>query len=425
MVNKRSRWLHVLLTLWVANLSSLAAAPNFVFILTDDLGYGDLACYGSQTIATPRIDALAKAGLRFTHHYVSPICTPTRAAFLTGNHANRSHLPTPLHVYDAIGLPDAIVTLPETLKTKDYHTGLIGKWHLGHQPQHYPTRHGFDTFWGTPLGHFFNRKEAPANDASDLFIENETVVPFPPHAELTERITEHAITYLKAHRDEPFFLLVSHPMPHVPLAVSDRFAGKSKAGLYGDVIECIDWSTGEILDALDTLGIADQTYVVFTSDNGPLTQVGGSSGGLRGEKHDPYEGGVRVPCIIRGPGIPADARCDRLTTIMDWYPTFAALADVPLPEFVRDGKSIAGLLRDPASASPHAAIYYIIRDGVVAGIREGDWKLLLRARKKPVLELYHLAEDPRETDNRFAHEPKRVDALKRKLAVFEQALDGG
>jgi len=394
--------------------------PNFVLILTDDLGYADLSCFNAAEIRTPHLDQMASAGVRLTSFYAAaPICTPTRAALMTGCYATRVGLPTPLHVYDEIGLNPKEVTLPEVLRQAGYQTTCIGKWHLGHSPRFYPTEHGFDHYWGTPLGHMFNRPAVgrAIGDTSDLFLDDTDRIPFPDDADLTEQLTEQAVRFLEQKHDQPFFLFLSHPMPHEPLAVSDRFAGRSQAGLYGDVVECLDWSVGEILAALERQNLARNTVVIFTSDNGPK-KGHGSADPLRGYKHDPYEGGMRVPCIAYAPGmLPAGNVSNEITCIMDLYPTFANLAGADFTaEQVRDGKDLWPLLRGDEKQGPHQEFFYFVRHGVLAGMRRGDWKLL---HHKDRTELYDLRDDISESHNLAEAKPQLVRALTARMRQFE------
>lgn len=401
-----------------------AERPNFVVILTDDQGYADLGCFGSKTINTPHLDRMARRGARLTSFYAAaPICTPTRAALMTGCYATRVGLPTPLHVYDQVGLNAAEVTLPETLLRQGYRTACIGKWHLGHAPRHYPTRHGFDVYWGTPLGHMFNRPAVgnAVGDTSDLFLSGEKPISFPDDELLTERLTQAAIEFLEQSQGRPFFLLLAHTMPHEPLAVSDRFAGNSKGGLYGDVIECIDWSTGQILDALDRNRLTNKTIVIFTSDNGPK-KGHGSAVPLRGFKHQAYEGGIRVPCVAYAPGrIPAGRTIDAIATIMDLYPTFAGLAGATVSgEQVVDGEDLWPLLSgEPDAEPPHNEFFYFIRHGVLAGVRVGRWKLLKQQGK---LELYDLKTDIGESTNLASQQPRIAERLRVRMEHFASSL---
>ncbi len=399
--------------------------PNLIVVLTDDQGYGDVGCFGSEKIATPHLDRMAAEGTKLTSFYVAaPICTPTRAALMTGCYASRVGLETPLHVYDRAGLHPDERTIAEALQQLDYRTGCIGKWHLGHRPAHYPTRHGFDVYWGTPLGHMFDRPEVgrAVGDASDLFLDQEVEIPFPAHEVLTQSITEKAVEFIHDHRDQPFFLFVSHPLPHEPLAVSESFAGQSAAGLYGDVIECLDWSIGQILEAIDQHGLGKNTIVVFTSDNGPK-QGHGSAGPLRGFKHQPYEGGVRVPCIVWGPGrVPAGSTLDEIATIMDLYPTFVTLGGGQVfGKQALDGRDLfPWLLGDQQTAGPHREFFYFVRHGVLAGVRQGRWKLLLQSAQPA--ELYDLQSDLAESHNVAAERPEIVGQLQQRMAEFERQI---
>ena len=412
------------LMLLLTHCSRMDNRPNLIVILTDDQGYGDLGCFGSATIKTPNIDRMAREGARLTSFYAAaPICTPTRAALMTGTYATRVGLTTPLHVYDDIGLNPAETTLAEALREQGYRTACIGKWHLGHRPRHYPTRHGFDLYWGTPLGHMFNRPEVgrAVGDASDLFLDNEEEIPFPDDADLTERLTAEATGFVRAKHDRPFFLLLSHTMPHEPLAASSRFRGRSEGGLYGDVIECIDWSTGQLLDALEETGIANKTYVIFTSDNGPK-KGHGSAAPLRGFKHQPYEGGVRVPCVAWAPGrIPDGQTIDAITTVMDIYPTFAKLAGFVVPAGqALDGRDISPLLLGREDPNPPGdEFFYFARHGVLAGVRQDRWKLLLQEGEP---ELYDLKSSPDESFNLASQHPEIVKRLRARMLQFEREL---
>jgi arylsulfatase A len=300
----------------------------------------------------------------------------------------------------------------------------IGKWHLGHIPKHYPTRHGFDVYWGTPLGHMFNRPAVgkAVGDTSDLFLNNEQPIPYPANGDLTERLTEVAVNFINKNKSRPFFLFLSHTMPHEPLAVSKRFAGKSKGGLYGDVIECIDWSTGRILAALQKNGLTKKTIVVFTSDNGPK-QGHGSAAPLRGFKHQPYEGGVRVPCVAYAPGrIPSGRTIDAITTIMDVYPTFAGLAGATVSaKQVLDGNDIWPLLSGkPNTKPPRNEFFYFVRHGVLAGVRQGHWKLLIQKGK---VELFDLKSDVGESRNLADKQPQTVKRLTARMKQFASEVE--
>lgn len=422
-------WFTSLVAAVIVLASSAIAAerpPNFVVILTDDQGYADLGCYGAEAIKTPEIDRMAAEGMRFTNFLASaPICTPTRAALMTGSYGTRVGLGTPLHTPDKYGLNPDEITVAELLRDAGYATGCVGKWHLGHHDPYLPTRQGFDYYYGTPMGHMF-RTINPAEKRTEHFLRNEERIPHPPTPELTERFTEKAVHFIARHRDEPFFLFLSHTMPHIPLEASERFRGTSEGGLYGDVIETIDWSTGRVLQAIRDMGLEKDTYVIFTSDNGPH-KGDGSAGPFRGHKHSAYEGGVRVPGIVWAPGrVPAGAETDALASTFDWYPTLAGLAGAAMPaDRVIDGKDLAPLIHGEAGVeSPHEQFIYYVRHGRTAGIRAGDWKLLVEVETGPWrhegVALYNLADDPGEQENLAAEHPEKVAELREQL----KAADG-
>ena len=406
--------------------SQASRPPNFVFIFTDDQGYQDLGCFGSPLIKTPRIDRMAAEGMKFTSFYVAaPVCTPSRAALLTGCYPQRVSLPKVLFPQSKIGINPDEITLAELLKTRGYATACIGKWHLGHLPKFLPTRHGFDYYFGIPYSN--DMDVAKRGDPPIPLMRNEEIIEQPAVQEtLTERYTEEAIKFITAHKNEPFFVYLPHTFPHVPLHVSERFRGRSKRGLYGDVIECIDWSTGEILDTLARLGLDEQTLVIYTSDNGPwLSQGknGGSALPLRAGKGTTYEGGMRVPCVMRWPGhIPAGRVCDELATTMDILPTFARLAGAEVPkDRIIDGKDIWPLMAgEPGAKTPHEAFFYY-RGYALEAVRSGKWKLHLerpvrRERGQPAkmrpIELYDLSADIGEQHNVAAEHPDVVARLK-------------
>ena len=281
--------------------------PNIVVILADDLGYGDLSCYGNKAYSTPNIDQLAAEGARYTDFYAAPVCTPARAALLTGCYAPRVGLPKVVapkgpkwtQGRHQLGLNPEEETLAELLKSHGYTTGCIGKWHLGHHPGHLPTKQGFDEYFGLPYSNDMWPKNNPAWPPLPLMEGDAVVDTITTHQnKLTTRYTERALRFIDQHQAKPFFLYMAHSMPHVPLYVSERGQGQSRAGLYGDVVREIDWSVGQVLAKLKALGIGENTLVVFTSDNGPWRLYGnhaGASGGLRDGKHTVFDGGVRVP----------------------------------------------------------------------------------------------------------------------------------
>ena len=373
---------------------------------------------------------MAGQGISLTQFYAtSPICTPTRASLLTGRYPSRVGLGTPLHTTDRDGLHRDEITLAETLKGQKYATACIGKWHLGHQPEFYPTQHGFDYFYGTPLGHCFaseaNRKDG---QQSDLFLRKEEKVPFPPFAELTANLTADAIRWITSNQHTPFFLYLSHPMPHTPLAASKDFLGNSESGLYGDACEEIDGSVGRIHDDATNHWVLNQnTITVFTSDNG--AQVEASNAPFRGRKQEPLEGGVRVPCIVRWPDqIPSAQTRDELTTVMDFLPTFTAWAGGHLPEsLIIDGHDIGALLKgETRGGSPYDAFIYHARFGKRAGIRMANWKLLIDCDAKTWrhkgLALYDLKTDRGESNNLAGSNPEIVEKLLTRINAFEGSL---
>ncbi|NNE94252.1 MAG: sulfatase [Verrucomicrobiales bacterium] len=358
-----------------------AEKPNFIVIFCDDLGYGDLGCYGSEKNRTPRIDKLADEGMRFTSFYSSsPVCTPSRASLLTGCYARRVGMHEAetghwvLIPRNKRGLNPEELTLAETLKENGYATICIGKWHLGDQPGHLPTDHGFDSYFGIPYSN--DMQAARRGDPPLPLVENETVIEAPAdQSTLTKRYTEKAVEFIEQNHENPFFLYLPHTFPHLPLFASPDFLGKSANGTYGDSVEEIDWSTGQILDCLDRLKLGDNTIVIFTSDNGSNGRNGGSNAPLSGNKGSTMEGGMRVPMIARWPGkIPAGSTCEELSTTMDFLPTFCAISGAKLPEAKIDGHDIRPLLfGEDGAKSPYKAFLYYRRRQLQA-IRWGDWK---------------------------------------------------
>lgn len=368
--------------------------PNFVIVFTDDQGYQDVGCFGSPDIRTPRLDAMASQGMKFTSFYAQPICGPSRAALMTGCYplrvAERGHTKQ-VHPI----LHEDEITIAEVLKSKGYATACIGKWDLAKHAQTgffldlFPTRQGFDYFYGTPT----------SNDrVANLYRNEELIEPASDMSTLTRRYTDEAITFIRGHQDQPFFVYIPHTMPHTRLAASADFKGKSSRGLYGDVIEEIDYNVGRILDVLQELELAENTYVLFTSDNGPWliknkdhadghlpSDHGGSAGPLRSGKVSTFEGGVRVPAILWGPGrVPPNRTCDLIASTLDVMPTLAALAGADLPtDRVIDGEDIRHLFHgDFDKANPEKAYFYYLRVHLQA-VRQGRWKLHLPRAQEP------------------------------------------
>jgi len=387
--------------------------PNIVLIYADDLGYGDLGCYGSS-IATPNLDRMAAEGVRFTHFYsANPVCSPARAGLLTGRYPVRVGVPDVLFPNQP-GLPDSETTLAQMLKARDYKTICIGKWHLGDLPPYLPTHRGFDEFFGLPYSSDMSPRP--------LMLNTQILEPSVELETLTQRYTEHALRFIERSKDSPFLLYMPHTSPHIPLAVSDRFRGKSSLGLYGDVVEELDWSVGEVLAALKKHGLDNDTLVVFSSDNGPWYH--GSPGRLRGRKGTTYEGGVREPFIARCPGrIPAERVSKGVGSSLDILPTVAWLCGAPLPPKPLDGVNIWPLLCGEAEQIDREVLLYF-DSFYLQCARWGKWKLhIARYNCPPYVpppaegrlnlpvsppELYDLENDPDESYDQANEHPHIV-----------------
>lgn len=378
--------------------------PNIVYINADDLGYGDVACYGSAVNKTPFIDRMAEEGVLFTDFYACPYCTPSRASLMTGCYALRAGLPSVLGPNASIGLSDNEITIAENLKGAGYATAIIGKWHLGHHTEFLPTNHGFDYYFGLPYSNDMN------GSSPTPLIRNEDVVEWEPdQATITQRYTEECIHYIKTNRNKPFFLYFAHMYVHKPLIVTDEALKKSDNGEYGATVETVDWSVGQILDTLKTLGLEENTMVIFTSDNGAfLNSKGASNAPLSGQKGQVAEGGMRVPFIVRWPGqVPEGKVNSEIATVMDMFPTFSALAGATVPaDRVIDGKNILPLIKcEEGAATPHEAIlYYVDRD--LRAVRSGKWKLNVHTKS-----LYDLKNDIEEKTNLYSQYPEIVERL--------------
>ena len=359
--------------------------PNIVLILADDLGYSDVGCFGARSFKTPNLDRMAREGVRLTSFYVAqPVCTASRAALLTGSYANRVGLFGALNHTSTTGIHADELLLPEVCKELGYATAIYGKWHLGHRPEFNPTRHGFDEFFGIPYSNDNGPLHPVIRDIPALpLMEGERIVETDPdQSQFTRRFTERSVEFIERNREKPFVLYVPHVMPHVPIFASEKFRGRSGAGLYGDVIEELDWSVGEILKALKRHKVDERTLIIFASDNGPFLSYGehaGSARPLREGKLTVFEGGVRVPCIARWPGkIPAGSQCSELVTAMDLLPTIARRIGANLPEHKIDGLDVWSLLTSQAVSkkSPRQTFYYYAGDELHA-VRSGPWKLHL------------------------------------------------
>ncbi|MBI5688188.1 MAG: sulfatase [Verrucomicrobia bacterium] len=388
--------------------------PNIILINCDDLGYGDLGCYGAKDIRTPRLDRMAAEGTRFTDFSVtSALCTPSRAALMTGKYPGRVGLAAGVLRPDATnGLAGSEVTLAEVLKPAGYAIGCIGKWHLGFVKGMRPMDQGFDSYYGVlhnldhwETKHFEKDGGMPVLRGDD--VEKRPAVP----AEMTGLYTAEALKFIEANRKQPFFLYLGHAMPHLPFNASPKFKGKSQRGLYGDVVEELDDSTGQILDKLRALGLAEKTLVIFTSDNGPERNTPGSAAPLRGTKHTVYEGGLRVPCIAWWPGrVPSGRVCDEFVSTLDMLPTFARLAGTEPKVQELDGFDISSvLLGEKGVRSPRTTLYSLYGYGKnrFESMREGCWKLHLGATPK----LYDLRSDLAETTDVAAQHPEIVQRL--------------
>ena len=404
--------------------------PNFVVIFCDDLGYSDLGCFGSQKIKTPNIDRMAAEGMRLTSFYSTcSVCSPSRSSLLTGcyprrvnMHVNHENLCV-LFPGDRKGLNPEEMTIAEVLKAKNYATICVGKWHVGDHPNFLPHKQGFDSYFGIPYSNDMNRKEVPLP-----LLRNERVIESPvDQPMLTPRYTKEVVKFIYGNKDKPFLVYLPHTFPHLPLFASSRFKGKSAHGRYGDTIEEIDWSTGEILKALKDTGIDENTMVLFTSDNGSRQK--GSNDPLRGRKGQTWEGGQRVPCVARWPGkIPEGSISSEIVSTLDILPTFAKLAGVPLPTKPIDGHDASDILLGEKDArSKHEAFYYYQMDQLQC-VRSGKWKLhlALKSKKrnwgkpegKTPRQLYDLDKDIGETTDVSSDHP---DVVKRLLALAEMA----
>ena len=385
----------VLALLFAAGACAADRPPNIVIILTDDQGYGDVGVFGAKGFTTPNLDGLARDGAMFTDfHVAQAVCSASRAALLTGCYSNRVGIHGALGPNANIGLNPEETTIAELLKSRGYATGMAGKWHLGHREPFLPPHQGFDESFGLPYSNDMwpNHPEAKPGTYPPLPLYENGKVSDPEITpekmrNLTTWYTERAVSFIDRHHDQPFFFYLAHTMPHVPLAVSDKFKGKSQRGLYGDVIMEIDWSVGEVLRALARHGLERDTLVIFTSDNGPWLSYGnhaGSAGPLREGKGTSWEGGTRVPCLMRWPGkIPAGTKSDDFVMTIDLLPTIARLTGAALPPKPIDGLDIWPLLsRAPGAANPHDGygIWYAQNElqAVVSG--DGRWKLVLSHR---------------------------------------------
>ena len=419
-----------------------AGHTNIILINLDDVGYGDFSCNGAYGYKTPNIDKMASDGVRFTHFLAGqPISGASRAGLLTGCYPNRigfAGAPGPDSNY---GINPDEMTMGELLKQKGYATAIFGKWHLGDKHQFLPLQNGFDEYYGLPYsndmwpfhpqqGDWFNFPDLPTYDGNEIVGYNTD------QTRLTTDYTTHSVEFIKKNKNKPFFLYLAHNMPHVPLAVSDKFKGKSAQGLFGDVMMEIDWSVGEVLRTVRELGLEDNTLVVLTSDNGPWTNYGnhaGSAGGLREAKATTFDGGNRVPCIVYWKGkTKPGTTCNKLASNIDLFPTFAEVAKAPLPANKIDGVSILSLIEGKEEANPRESFAYYYNKNDLEAVTDGMFKLVFPHKyvtygayepgndgqpgkltnlelTKP--ELYDLRRDPGERYNVIGQYPNEVAKL--------------
>jgi len=413
-------------------------APNIILINADDLGYGDLGCYGSTLNRTPALDQLAAEGMRFTDFYMaSSVCSPSRGAMLTGCYPRRIGFGSfegrwVLFPGQGVGLAPTERTMADVLRGAGYATAHIGKWHCGDQPPFLPTRHGFDTYYGLPYSNDMGRQIGRDDRYPPLpLLRNEEVIQEQPdQAGLTERYTEEAVRFIRSNHQRPFFLYLAHLYVHRPLIVPRRFEKASQNGAYGAAVECMDWSVAVLMHEIRRLGLEESTLFLFTSDNGSRGRDGGSNAPLRGGKGTTWEGGFRVPLIARWKGhIPAGAVCREVVTAMDFLPTFARLAGTEPPTDRHiDGHDIRPILFGVRGAtSPTNAFFYYMSDRLEA-VRSGPWKLFVsRFDRKagisnPVRELYQLNEDIGETTNVADQHPDVVEMLLRRVDVCRRDI---
>jgi arylsulfatase A len=437
----------------------MSKRPNVILINCDDLGYGDLGCYGSEVHDTPALDKMASEGARLTDFYMaSPVCSPSRGAMLTGCYPARIGFDDfdGIHVLFpgmGVGLNPSEVTIARLLKDSGYATMMVGKWHCGDQPEFLPTNHGFDHWLGLPYsndmgiqpGGLTKKERAdiekklgitlppPTKVPLPLMLDDEVIEAQPDQASLTARYLQESIRFIREPRDEPFFLYFAHMYVHLPIYVQERFAAQSRNGPYGAAVRCIDWAADVLMHELAALGLDDDTIVIFTSDNGALARPGeGSNLPLRANKGTTWEGGQRVPCMVRWPGrIPAGIESDAVTTAMDLYPTIAGWCGATTPtDRTIDGRDISAILFGEDTTSPHEAFFYYSGSNLEA-VRAGKWKLHVyktpgfRPGAGAIEELYDLENDIGETDDVAAEHPEVVAKLRGHLERARLDLGDG
>ena len=411
--------------------SSPATKPNIIFIFADDLGYGDISSFGATDIKTPNIDQLGQQGIKFTNFYAAAnVCSPSRASLLTGRFSVRMGINSVFMSDSPDGMPLSEITIAEALKPQGYATGMVGKWHLGHSERYMPLNQGFDEFYGVPY----------SNDMANFFWHENQEIKYEEIDQqyLTKRYTDKAIDFIDRHQQQPFFLYLAHNMPHVPLYASPDFQGKSERGLYGDVVQELDWSVGEIIKSLKAKGLWENTLLVFSSDNGPwlmMADHGGSAGELRNGKMTTFDGGHRVPTVAHWPKGIKPREYHGVASMLDWFPTFVELSGGSLPtDRVIDGVSLTSLLAGEEQKKTGEYVYFDRSNKQVDAVRQGQWKLkLAHSSMMPALleafaqfgeyshplMLIDLVTDPGETTNLADLHPEKVTALKKVLAQYQ------
>lgn len=406
-----------------------SSRPNIVFIFTDDLGYGDLGCFGATDIKTPHIDRIAEEGIKFTSFLsASPVCSPSRAGLLTGRMPQRMGINAVFFPESFTGMDPEEITFAEILKEKGYRTAAVGKWHLGHMERFLPLNQGFDQYFGIPYSNDMESVVYLRDNEVETFDVDQTYT--------TQKYTEEALAFIDKASDSPFLLYLAHNQPHVPIYASPDFQGKSARGLYGDVIQEIDWSVGQVLAKLEEKGILENTIIVFSSDNGPwlvMEDHGGSAGPLREGKQYTFEGGVRVPTVAMWKGKIAPGQVyEELATQMDWFPTFCNIVGAEIPQDREiDGKDLSAVLFENGKREGDAFLYYMLSD--LRGYREGDWKIKLpfpgfegsRGMKAVAAHdtlLFNIKNDPGETTNLAQGNSEKLAQMMRAMDIAVKQL---
>ena len=404
--------------------------PNIILINCDDLGYGDLGCYGSSVNHTPAIDRLAAEGTRFTDFYMaSPVCSPSRGAMLTGCYPPRIGFGTfngkgVLFPGDNVGLNPKETTVASMLREKGYRTKIIGKWHCGDQPEFLPHNYGFESYYGIPYSNDMGRQAGRPDKFPPLpLVKDDRVIQQQPDQRaVTERYVEEALEFIDNHKDENFFLYLAHMHVHLPLYAAERFVQESENGDYGACVAAVDWSVECLMHKLDELRLTDDTLIIFTSDNGSRGDNGGSNKPLRGTKQHTWEGGMRVPCIMRWPkNIPAGRECGEIVSSIDFLPTIAAVCGAELPDAKIDGTDISPLLMGQNNATGRKNFFYYKQNNLEA-VRMGDWKLHVRKGPDKAALLYNLHTDISEEINLYGQHPAIVAEMEELLADCRTTL---